>query len=176
MLRSPYARLREMCKIGQREFERKYNLSHTVMASIESGLYPDLSAYMVECLGRECAEKGIEAGRILWNEYEQPTLQDAYHAWQTQQRALVKPLLKYSEVHATPKLSPMLLFITERFGNPRAVCTALKVPTATVTRYITGQTRTMPKVVEQAFTEGGMGRKALELLRGAQEDWTVEHA
>lgn len=175
-MKNPYARLRELCKIGQREFERKYGLSHTVMASLESGLYPDLSASMIEYLGLECAEKGIEAGRFLWNEYHQASLQNAYHAWQTEQRKQAAPLMDTFIARATDKRSPMQMWVTDKFGNPRAFCTTLKVPTATVTRYLTGQTRTMPKVVEQAFTEAGMSVSTLTYLKEAQESWTADYA
>lgn len=175
-MKNPYVRLRELTGLGQREFERKYQLSHTVMSSIESGLFPDLSDNMIEVLGRECAEKGIEAGRFLWNEYEQATLQDSYHVWQTEMRKLARPMMRFDSLKSTPDLSPMHFFVTEKFGNPRAFCTTLKVPTATVKRYITGATRTMPKVIEQALTEAGMSKKNLSWLKQSQEDWTDTRA
>lgn len=171
-MKNPYVRLRELTGLGQREFERKYQLSHTVMSGIESGLFPDLSDYMIESLGRECAEKGVEAGRFLWNEYQQSNLQDAYHAWQTQMRKLAKPMVRFTELHSSATSSPMRFLVTENFGNPRSFCTTLKVPSATVMRYIVGATRTMPKVIEQALTEAGMSKKNLTTLKQAQEVWT----
>lgn len=176
-MKGPYARLRELCKIGQREFERKYGLSHTVMSAIETGMYPDLSERAIESLGRECVEKGIEAGRTLWEEYGAATLQEAYHAWQTVERRAVRSKLQFPDgLHTSGKVAPFKGFILERFDNPRAFCTALKVPTATVNRYLSGVTRTMPKAVEDALAEAGMAKKNLAWLKDVQAEWVEAHA
>jgi hypothetical protein len=171
-VKNPWTRLRELTGYGQREFERRYEFSHTVMAGIESGLYPDLSESMIQSLGHACHEKGVNAVQVLADEYASVDLQGAYHQWQSTERRQAKTVLdSMVAMRSSDQLSPMHFFVKDNFGSLRASCVALKVPTATMTRYVAGLTSTMPKVLEQALREAGMGKQRIELIQATQDAW-----
>lgn len=169
MSQNPYVRLRELTGLGQREFERKYKLSHTTMTHVETGQFAELSERMILSLGRECHEKGVDAREILEFEYSSSTLQEAYHKWQREQRVENAHIFQVAPDQWTKELSPFHFFIKNTTGSAQGFSKALKVPAATVMRYASGATRTMPKVIEEALRE--VSYPHLAHLVGAQENW-----
>lgn len=155
-MKNPYRYLRELCGISQKDFAAKHDMSKTTMTYIESGQYPDLSENQILALGEECFDKSISAREELEAAYGYGTLQDAYHAWQAAERMQVAS--EFQRVQPTsgtvmPSVSPMAQFILDTSRSTQAFCKKLKVPSATVLRYATGATRSMPIAIRTALEQ-----------------------
>lgn len=173
-MENPFKRLRMLTKTSQKEFAAKYEFAGTTMTYIESGQYPDLSDGMVTALGQECYEKNVNAAEILRTEYNAQTLQDAYHAWQSLERMQVAYKFQAPPPEQwTDKLSPFHFFMLSVAPSQQAFCKLLKVPSASVNRFTTGYTRSMPKVLEQALRE--VQYPYLPELLTMQVNWTDGH-
>lgn len=155
-LKNPYRHLRELCGTTQKDFAAKHGMSKTTMTYIESGQYPTLSDYQIEALGKECYDREISAKFELREAYGQESLQDAYRAWQTTER--MQEAHRFQRVLPTagtvmPSVSPMAQFIVDSARTTQSFCKLLKVPSATVLRYATGATRSMPIAIRTALEE-----------------------
>lgn len=155
-MKNPFRRLRELTRTSQKNFALEHQFSKTTMTYIEQGTYPNLSPYMVNALADECEAQGIDAKQILADEYNGLSLMDAYHAWQTGERVqvahqfrLISPTLGTT----LPPMSPFELYVKDTSGSVQSFCKLLKVPAASVTRYSTGTTKTMPLSLRQALIE-----------------------
>lgn len=177
MSKNPYAFLRELCGLTQREFELRNALSHTTLTSIEAGFFPDLSDYMVEALGRVCHEKGISAADHLLENYGTPTLQTAYHVWQIAHRRAAKSTLHsvapVPSTDAGAGRSPFDVWSQQIGGSRRGFCSLLCLPTATVMRYAEGATRSMPEALRMAFRDAGLSEVRIAELDRLQSDWVA---
>lgn len=174
-MENPYKRLRKLTKTSQKDFADKHQFAGTTMTYIESGQYPDLSDDMIVALGQECHDKNVDATQVLKDEYNEQTLQDAYHAWQSLERMQVAHKFQAPPPeHFTEQLSPFHFFMLSVAPSQQAFCKLLKVPAATVGRYATGYTRTMPKVLTRALKE--VKYPYLQELLTLQVNWTDEHA
>ena len=173
MAPNPYTRLRELTGLGQREFERKYKLSHTTMTHVETGQFAELSERMILSLGKECYEKGVSAADILEFEYSTNTLQEAYHKWQREARVENAHIfMDVMPTEGSTEVSPFAQFIKDSTSSAQGFSKALKVPAATVMRYASGATTTMPKTIDNALSEIGYPR--LAELKQAQTIWLGE--
>lgn len=170
MSQNPYARLRSLCKITQREFSAKYRLGRTILTHIESGQVPELTDRMIVALGEECYEKGIVPADVLLEEYYHAKLSPAYSDWQKNERMAAANRFQIALTgRADSDVSPFAQLVADVAGSQYAFCTLLKVPTAQVTRYATGSTRTMPKVIEDALRD--VRFPYLSDLHELQERW-----
>lgn len=155
-MKNPYRYLRELCGITQKDFAAKFEMSKTTMTYIESGQYPDLSEHQILSLGKACHEAGIDAGGELVSVYGFDSLQSAYHAWQStermQQAHIFRGVLPTPGT-IMPSVSPMAQYITDTARTTQKFCKLLKVPSASVLRYATGATRTMPIAIRKALEE-----------------------
>lgn len=171
MTDNPYRRLRELTRTSQKDFAAKYGFSRTVMGHIESGQFPSLSDEMALSLGQECFEQHIDAKQVLKDEYNALSLQDAYHNWQSIER--LKIAHRFQDVpfsgRSTEALSPFHFVIEDVAKTRQSFCKLLKVPAASVMRYERGETRTMPRVIEEALRE--VHYPHLDELKEAQQSW-----
>jgi hypothetical protein len=111
---------------------------------------------------------------VLKDEYNEQSLQDAYHAWQSLERMQVAHRFRNPPPEQfTEALSPFHFFMLSVAPSQQAFCKLLKVPAASVSRYVTGYTRTMPKVLERALRE--VQYPYLPELLTLQVNWTDEH-
>lgn len=171
MADNPYKRLRELTRTSQKDFAAKYHFSKTVLGDIEAGIYPDLSDDMILALGKECSDQHVNGKQILVDEYNSLSLQDAYHNWQSIER--LKVAHRFQDVpfdgRSTEALSPFHFVIEDIAGTRRAFCKLLKVPAASVMRYESGETQSMPRTVEDALKE--VHYPHLGELKEAQQSW-----
>jgi transcriptional regulator with XRE-family HTH domain len=170
---NPFKRLRELSRTTQKDFATKYDLSKTVLIGIEQGLYPDLSYYQIQSLDSECHEKHINAKATLSLEYGTPDIQTAYHNWQSIERMQIA-----SQIHSVspqrgtilPPMSPIDFLIKDvTHGSVRGFGKLLKVPVASINRYSSGNTRTMPASLKKALQE--VQYQYLPELEELQEEW-----
>ena len=174
-MQNPYKRLRELTTTSQKDFGAKYDISKTALIFVESGQPVDISGYMNEVLGKECAAKGVDARSVLRDEYNSQTLDDAYHSWQANERVQISSQFQgpISGQH-DPGHSPFYYFIREKSASVQGLCKLLKVPVAAVQLYSSGKTRTMPKSIEAALR--GVNFPYLSELLGLQINWLDETA
>lgn len=174
MTENPYAHLRKKTGLSQVEFAEKHGLARQTLIGIEKGVYPTLSDRMIVELGKECHAKGIDARYELREHYGVDTLSQAYSGWRNADRLEnAEGINQLSPVQWTPELSPMH-FIVKAFGRGvQGFSKAMKIPSATLLRYIKGEQREMPTSIEEAFR--GIGYPFLTDLIERQAAWVDEH-
>lgn len=156
MDKNPYVRLRELCGLSQKKFADKHGFGKMTMVYLESGMYTKVSERQNLALGRECAEKGVDAHAVLSEEYGVDSLNEAYLAWRSSDRKLRAPSVL---AKAAPpfvgdgETSPVGVFVRDTTGSLQGFCKLLKVPSITVTRYMRGETVSMPDALWDAFVD-----------------------
>ena len=171
-MKNPYVRLRELCGISQKAFAAKHGFGKMTMVYLESGMYTRVSDRQNIALGKECGEKGVDAKRILEEEYSSSTLNEAYWKWRSFERrekapvVLAKASTQFSHVG---DISPVAQLVAESTGSLQAFCKTLKIPSITMSRYIRGETATLPTEFREALIEAGY--PFISQLEAAQEKW-----
>lgn len=173
-MKNPYAMLREQCGLNQSEFSARHHLARQTLIAIEQGVYPTLSDRMILELGKECHAKGIVAADTLREHYDVATLSAAYEKWRSADRLSASAGINdVVPDQQTSKLSPMH-FVVKDFGRGvQGFSKALKVPNATLLRYIKGDQREMPRSLEEALR--AVGYPYLRELIERQAAWVDEH-
>ncbi len=156
MDKNPYIRLRELCGSSQKGFAAKHGFGKMTMVYLESGMYTRVSDRQSIALGKECNEKGVEAYDILREEYGATSLNEAYLAWRSEDRKVRAPevLAKAAPPFiGSDELSPVAQFVKDTAGSLQGFCKLLKVPSITMTRYIRGETITVPDALVSALED-----------------------
>lgn len=171
-VKNPYVRLRELCGMSQKGFATKHSFGKMTMVYLESGMYTRVSDRQSIALGKECNEKGVDAHGVLREEYGAASLNEAYLAWRSEDRKLRAPSVL---AKAAPpfvgdeKVSPVAQFVMDTTGSLQGFCKLMKVPSITMTRYIRGETVTVPDALLEAFEDVKYPHAAA--LIDAQADW-----
>ena len=171
-MKNPYVRLRELCGTSQKKFADKHGFGKMTMVYLESGMYTRVSDRQSIALGRECAEKGVDAHAVLREEYAAASLNEAYLAWRSEDRRVKAPevLAKVSPPFVgDDKDSPVAVFVKETAGSLQGFCKLLKVPSITMTRYMRGETVSVPDALVSALEDVKYPHTAA--LIDAQTDW-----
>lgn len=173
-MKNPYALLREQCGLNQSEFSTKHQLARQTLVAIEQGVYPTLSDRMILELGKECHAKGVAAASVLQEAFGVSRLSEAYELWRRADRlAASAGINDVVPGQWTKDLSPMH-FVVKGFGRGvQGFSKALKVPGATLLRYIKGDQREMPRSLEEALR--GVEYPYLTQLIERQAAWVDEH-
>jgi len=154
--KNPYIRLRELCGSSQKGFAAKHGFGKMTMVYLESGMYTRVSDRQSIALGKECNEKGVEAYEILREEFGVASLNEAYLAWRSEDRKVRAPevLAKAAPPFSgSDELSPVAQFVKDTAGSLQGFCKLLKVPSITMTRYIRGETITVPDALVSALED-----------------------
>ncbi len=155
-VKNPYVRLRELCGASQKGFATKYAFGKMTMVYLESGMYTRVSDRQSIALGKECNEKGVDAHEVLREEYGAASLNEAYLAWRSEDRRLRAPgvLAKAAPPFVSDEdVSPVARFVADTAGSLQGFCKLMKVPSITMTRYIRGETSTVPDALWSAFED-----------------------
>jgi DNA-binding XRE family transcriptional regulator len=172
MDKNPYVRLRELCGMSQKKFADKHSFGKMTMVYLESGMYTKVSDRQSISLGKECAEKGIDAKQIIVSEYGTPSLNEAYLAWRSEDRRLKAPSVLAEAAppfNGNGDLSPVAVFVKETTGSLQGFCKLLKIPSITMTRYMRGETMAMPDALRAALSD--IKYPHIEALEAAQLKW-----
>lgn len=172
MDKNPYVRLRELCGLSQKKFADKHGFGKMTMVYLESGMYTRVSDRQNVALGRECAEKGIDAHKVLEDEYGTGSLNEAYLAWRSADRKLRAPsvLAKVAPPFVgDEETSPVGVFVRDTAGSLQGFCKLLKVPSITMTRYMRGETASFPEALREALWD--IGYPHIDALEEAQGKW-----
>jgi DNA-binding XRE family transcriptional regulator len=170
-MKNPYVRLRELCGLTQKTFCERNDFGKMTMVYLEAGIYTNVSDRQNIALGKECANRGVDAKAILKDEYGTESLAVAYSKWRTAERKSIDTTSYPKEYRSVGEQSPMEVFARQVAGSIQRFCKTLKVQPATLNRYMRGQTIGMPKELAQAFSEIGFDTTALVK---AQAQWVQE--
>ena len=171
-VKNPYVRLRELCGVSQKGFAIKHSFGKMTMVYLESGMYTQVSERQSIALGKECNEKGVDAHQVLQSEFGAASLNEAYLAWRSEDRKLRAPsvLAKASPPFVgDDEVSPVAQFVKDTTGSLQGFCKLLKVPSITMTRYIRGETVTVPDALVSALEDVKFPHTAA--LVDAQANW-----
>jgi DNA-binding XRE family transcriptional regulator len=171
-MKNPYVRLRELCGISQKAFAAKHDFGKMTMVYLESGMYTRVSDRQNVALGKECGEKGVDAKRILDEEYGSSTLNEAFWKWRSHERRENAPVVlakAASTFYSNSDVSPVSQLVSETTGSLQGFCKLLKVPSITISRYAKGETVTMPSELREALLEANY--PFISELEDAQEKW-----
>jgi hypothetical protein len=172
-MKNPYLKLLEACGTTQVAFRERFGFSKPVLDHIITGQYVSLSDRMIESLGELCWDKGVDASQILRLLYDSDTLVEAYREWQVYERQQVRDKYDVEPKRWSKDTSPFQAFIEDTAGSRQRFCKDLKLDAASVSRYASGKSVSMPLSIETVFRdlEFGWLRRMLEL----QSDWRTEH-
>jgi len=171
-MKNPYVRLRELCGVSQKAFAAKHGFGKMTMVYLESGMYTRVSDRQNESLGRECYEKGVDAKAVLVEDYGVESLNEAYLGWRVQERREHAPIVlsKVSPPFVGSSTdSPAAKFVKDTTGSLQGFCKLLKLPSITMSRYIKGDTLSMPVELRDALSDAGF--PFVEELAEAQLRW-----
>jgi DNA-binding XRE family transcriptional regulator len=155
-VKNPYVRLRELCGTSQKGFATKHGFGKMTMVYLESGMYTRVSERQSIALGKECFEKGVDAHEVLREEYGAGSLNEAYLAWRSEDRRVKAPgvLAKAAPpFEGDDETSPVGYFVKNTAGSLQGFCKVLKIPSITMTRYIRGETSTVPEAFWSALED-----------------------
>jgi len=172
MDKNPYVRLRELCGLSQKKFADKHGFGKMTMVYLESGMYTGVSDRQNVALGRECAEKGVDAHAVLQEEFGTDSLNEAYLAWRSEDRKLRAPavLAKVAPPFVgDAETSPLGVFVRDTTGSLQGFCKLLKVPSITMTRYMRGETVSFPEALRDALWD--VRYPHVDALEKAQAEW-----
>lgn len=156
MDKNPYVRLRELCGSSQKGFATKHGFGKMTMVYLESGMYTRVSDRQSIALGMECHEKGVNAHEVLRDEYGAGSLNEAYLAWRSEDRKVKAPSVLAKAAppfEGSADVSPVAQFVKDTAGSLQGFCKLLKVPSITMTRYIRGETITVPDAFVSALED-----------------------
>ena len=173
-MQNPYVRLRELCGMSQKAFAAKHGFGKMTMVYLESGMYTSVSDRQNVALGKECFEKGVNAKEVLASEFEAPSLAEAYQRWRVAERREKAPsvLEKVSPPFVGDSdSSPVACFVRDTTGSLQGFCKVLKIPSITMSRYMRGETLTMPSELRVALQD--VGWPFVSELETAQAKWRV---
>ena len=151
--KNPYVYLRERAGYTQKKFGQDFGFAKQTIIGIESGMYPELSYRMVTAIVDAAEKSGLNVHVEMNNEYDTPYLSTAYANWQKEARQKID--LDIVELRSDELFSPMHYFVKDTVGSVQGFAKKLKVPPATLLRYIRGEQRFMPTSIKKALTDTG---------------------
>ena len=167
---NPFVHLRNKAGLSQRKFCEKYGFAKQTLVAIEQGMYPDLSDRMTDAIFAACLAVDIDPAVELLDEYDTPYLSTAYASWVAGERMLIDSrILDYVPKPGTSTHSPMALMVRDTLGTVQGFSKNLKVPPATLMRYMRGGQALMPVSIDAALSEAGYHH--VKALKDLQEKW-----
>jgi hypothetical protein len=114
----------------------------------------------------------VDARGVLREEFGAGSLNEAYLAWRSEDRKLRAPevLAKASPPFTgDEEVSPVERFVKDTAGSLQGFCKLLKIPSITMTRYIRGETVSVPDALLSALEDVKYPHTIA--LIDAQENW-----
>jgi len=170
-MKNPYVRLGELCGLTQHAFCERNDFGKMTMVYLEAGMYTGVSERQNIALGKECANRGVDAKSILSDEYGTESLTVAYSKWRTAERKKIDTTTYPTKYPSVGEASPLEVFVRTVAGTVQRFCKTVKIQPATLNRYMRGLTQTVPKELAQAFEDIGFD---CTKLCEAQAAWVQE--
>lgn len=175
MMKNPYKFLREKAGFTQKRFCDEYEFAKQTIIMIEHGVYPELSDRMIDSLNKACFHAGFDPRHELEHEYGYLTLEQAYDAWKHAERKKVPAaMLDEKPEDGIEDVSPMAILVKETDGSVQGFAKTIKIPSATLLRYVRGDQKFMPASIREALTE--CGYRYVSELEEKQAKWVDTYA
>lgn len=140
-----------------REFERVYNFAHQTMIDATAGTFEDLPERIVLALAHEFEEQGLDLFEWLAEEYGGLSGYGIFGVYKTWRRFDREQYAEEFRIQprkvnwSTSEHSPGSLWILDTGNTPTSTCKKLKVPPATLRRWLSGDTIEMPGSLREAL-------------------------
>lgn len=171
---NPFTYLRNKSGMTMRQFCDFYKFAKQTLIGMEAGLYPELSERMLETAKDLGKRFDIRIDDELMDAYGTADLQTAYAWWIDSERGKVVPSIRtYNPDQWTDKLSPMHFFVKNTTGSAQGFAKQLKIPPATLMRYVTGKQAEMPSSIERALR--AVDYPYMAQLITNQRNWTTTY-
>lgn len=167
---NPFAFLRKKAGFSQRKFCEEFSFAKQTIVGIEKGFYPSLSDRMLDAVLAACERAGVDAAGELADVYGTPYLDRAYEAWRLKDRdGALLHTWKPNPYELSERRSPMAEFVMETVGSVQGFAKLLKVPPATLQRYMDGKQAMMPTSIFTALE--AVSYPHLRELQASQREW-----
>ena len=176
---NPVSFLLDKADMGVREFGREFGFSYSAMVGLTSGTFVRPSQRMVDNLTSMIRKHGYP-DNVLEEIYGTASIKVAYLLWQQEARLESAWYMDVDPQHwarikaltTTKHRSPVDCYIYATAGTGTRFSKLLKVPPATVLRWATFQTQTMPRSIEFALREVGFAH--IDELKFMQDAWATK--
>lgn len=168
---NPYAYLRMKAGLSQRKFCAEFKFAKQTLVGIEKGFYPTLSTRMIDAISFACDNANVDIAAELSDVYLTPYITRAYEAWRIKDRdgALLATWRPEPFDLFDRKRSPMELFVDQTIGSVQGFAKMLKIPPATLSRYMRGEQAMMPTSIFTALE--AVKYPYLRELQASQREW-----
>lgn len=171
---NPYAFLRRKCGLTQRRFCELYKFAKQTLVGIENGMYPSLSDRMIAAIEQACHDYDIDMLAELDYLFGTTSVNTAYQQWVAAERVQVNPAIRsYRPIIWDDRRSPMYFFVFNTVGSAQGFAKQLKVPAATLVRYMDGKQENMPGSITEALRN--IGYEFLPELMSHQANWVRDY-
>jgi hypothetical protein len=176
---NPVAFLLDTADMGVREFGREFGFSYSAMVALTTGTFSRISPRTLDKLRSMMRQQGFDTS-VLRYIYGTDSIEVAFKTWQKEARLANSWVFNVDAAHwarikglaTTKDRSPVDCFIYATAGTGTRFSKLLKVPPATVLRWATFQTQTMPRTIFEALRE--IGFEHIEELQNAHDTWATK--
>lgn len=172
-MNNPYAHLRKAAGLTQKKFCEDFGFAKQTLLTAEQGIFPELSQRMTSAIYEACRVRGMDADDILTADFGMPNLEVAYLWYRNSELMEAKKNWKSPELRETDTTSPMSFLVKDTTGTIQGFSKLLKIPTATIVRYLRGLQQDMPASVREALLQ--VGYIYVTELAAAQAQWAINH-
>lgn len=170
---NPIREIRELCRTSQAQFLAQFGFSKATIVSLEAGMFASVSARQEDAILQLARDNYFDLTAYLLAEHESADLNSAYQRWQRRARKInfdtyladERPPFPFSRAQ-----SPLETLMLETTGSIDAFCKAFKIQRISISRYLGGETQSMPKQLRAALADAGF--QYLEELDESQSEWS----
>jgi len=147
---------------SMREFERKYDISHSALMQLNAGGFKTPLDRVTLALEGELHMQGLDMKRELVEAYGTESLTSAYDLWKKMHREQWAADNSFPRVVALGKTRPVKRWVDDGWGGPTTFAKSLAVPYTMVLNWYRGAQRGIPGEIRRALDDADYGWQELE--------------
>lgn len=159
---NPVKHLFGLISPSMREFERKYNVSHSALMQLTAGGFKNPIDRVMAGLREELALQGLDMATELRQLYGVDNIDDAYELWKKMHREDWALDHTFPRVVAMGKTRPVKRWIDDGWGGPTSFAKALAVPYKVTLDWYRGSKRGIPGEIRRALDDADFNWHGLE--------------
>ncbi len=165
---NPVKHLLKLIAPSMREFERRYDISHSALMQLNAGGFKRPLDRVTEGLAAELRLQGLDMTEELEQAYRTTDLAAAYDLWKKLHRERWAADHDFPRVVAQGKTRPVKRWVDDGWGGPTAFAKALAVPYTMSLNWYRGSRRGVPGEIRRALDDADFDWRALE---DAEKRW-----
>lgn len=169
---NPIVLLLKRAGVSGRAFEREFGFAHQTMVNATAGTFEAIPKRIVDALAELCFARGVDMDDALFAHFGFENIQNAYQSWRFDERLKYKDLFQVVPRFGTKNFSPAFFYVKDTTGTQSQFAKKLKVPTASVMRWVSGATLSMPSAIEESLRD--VGYPWISALIEGQACWVQE--